>query len=371
MDSVSAVTLQQARGSLPARPERSASDATGFEQALQTAQAGQSAGPYVVKRGDNLWRICSEALRTDAARPSRHAVSEAVARVAEANRMQNPDLLRIGQELDLSILHPAPPAPAPILSEAPATDAPEPAANASLLGMGGVGAAMSPGVAYLELLRERVNDTQTRLAETLQRNLNAATGAVKAASSGGAALARRVTDSVATASAPAAPAGMNRPDLNELLETLLTSKPQAVVANLSPWGQLLSGRGILSSSFGMRADPFTGRWQHHDGLDIAAEPGTRIHAVAPGTVEFSGWLNGYGRAVIVKHADGSETLYGHNSKNAVAAGDAVDTATVLGYVGSSGRSTGPHLHFEVRKNGHAVDPMPVLKQKSLQIAQAF
>ena len=90
-----------------------------------------------------------------------------------------------------------------------------------------------------------------------------------------------------------------------------------------------------------------------------------------GKVRYSGWKPGYGNVVIVRHANGLETRYGHTEKNLVHAGDSVQAGTTLALVGNSGRSTGPHLHFEVRRNGRAVNPVPLLEKESLQVAQAF
>ena len=121
----------------------------------------------------------------------------------------------------------------------------------------------------------------------------------------------------------------------------------------------------------MRKDPFTGRPAFHSGVDLAVATGTRIYPFKSGEVVFSGRKGGYGNVVIVRHADGTETRYGHNSKNLVTVGQRVGTHTPLGEVGSTGRSTGPHLHFEVRRHGRPVDPMSVLGLESIQIAQAF
>ena len=133
---------------------------------------------------------------------------------------------------------------------------------------------------------------------------------------------------------------------------------------------VVDGPTRLSSGFGMRRDPFTGRRQHHDGIDLAAAIGTNVYPAMAGTVTFSGWRSGYGRAVIVEHGNGIETRYAHNAKNHVRVGERVTTGTQIADVGSSGRSTGPHLHFEVRKNGRPIDPEPYLSRTPLQVAQA-
>ena len=124
--------------------------------------------------------------------------------------------------------------------------------------------------------------------------------------------------------------------------------------------RLIAGRPLLggyqSSAFGRRSDPFHGRARMHKGVDFAARPGTEIVAVAAGVVTWSGRKSGYGWTVEVSHADGYTTLYGHNQRNLVKVGDLVQRGQVIALVGSSGRSTGPHLHFEVKKNGQQVNP---------------
>lgn len=118
--------------------------------------------------------------------------------------------------------------------------------------------------------------------------------------------------------------------------------------------------GKISSYFGMRKDPFTGEAQFHRGVDIAAKEGTPIYPAAPGKVIFSGSKGGYGNLVEVRHHDGTITKYGHTSKNIVKQGDTVNPSRPIAYVGSTGRSTGPHLHFEVVKNGGSIDPMSLM-----------
>ncbi len=118
--------------------------------------------------------------------------------------------------------------------------------------------------------------------------------------------------------------------------------------------------GRLTSSFGMRIDPIDGKRRHHNGIDIAVAEGTPIKAVMSGKVIYSGYTKGYGNCVIVEHDDGIQTVYAHNSKNLVKVGDRVDANTVIALSGSTGRTTGPHLHFEVRKDGKPVNPLALL-----------
>lgn len=115
--------------------------------------------------------------------------------------------------------------------------------------------------------------------------------------------------------------------------------------------RILPVDGIITSSTGFRADPFNGKLTHHNGLDIAAPSGTPVKPVAPGTVIFSGWKNGYGNTVVLDHHNGMVTVYAHHSNNSVNEGTIVDMNTVIALTGSTGRSTGPHLHFEAWQDG--------------------
>lgn len=115
-------------------------------------------------------------------------------------------------------------------------------------------------------------------------------------------------------------------------------------------------QGWISSRFGARTDPINGYRSHHKGVDFAAQSGTPIHAVAAGIVQRSGTMNGFGNVVEISHADGYSTLYAHNKKNLVRRGDIVHKGQVVALLGSSGRSSGPHVHFEVRKDGRPVNP---------------
>lgn len=120
--------------------------------------------------------------------------------------------------------------------------------------------------------------------------------------------------------------------------------------------------GYISSGFGVRADPFTGGRDHHLGVDFDANVGDPVKAAANGIVSFSGWKTGYGNTVVVDHGDGYQTLYAHNQKNLVRVGDVVRAGQQLAKVGSTGRSTGAHLHFEVHVNGRPVNPMAYLER---------
>lgn len=119
--------------------------------------------------------------------------------------------------------------------------------------------------------------------------------------------------------------------------------------------------GTLEGGFGGRRNPFTGAgYEFHSGQDIEAPWGAPVISGASGTVSFVGWQNGYGQLVIIDHGGGLSTRYGHLSRIDVALGDTVSRAQLIGRVGSTGRSTGPHLHYEVRINDQAVNPLQYL-----------
>jgi|TARA_B110000881_G_scaffold48376_1_gene40654 murein DD-endopeptidase MepM/ murein hydrolase activator NlpD len=115
-------------------------------------------------------------------------------------------------------------------------------------------------------------------------------------------------------------------------------------------------KGWLSSEYGMRIDPFHGKQQWHAGIDFAGRDGDDVIAVASGIVTWSGDRNGYGQMVEISHSDGYITRYAHNQENVANLGAIVQKGDVIAQMGSSGRSTGPHVHFEVFKNGRTVDP---------------
>jgi murein DD-endopeptidase MepM/ murein hydrolase activator NlpD len=112
----------------------------------------------------------------------------------------------------------------------------------------------------------------------------------------------------------------------------------------------------VTSGFGWRKDPFTGASRFHAGVDIRASYGRDVASVGPGRVVSAGVQGGYGKSVVVEHAPGLRTRYAHLSSIDVTVGESVADGAVIGKVGQSGRATGPHLHFEVLENGHAVNP---------------
>lgn len=118
--------------------------------------------------------------------------------------------------------------------------------------------------------------------------------------------------------------------------------------------------GPITSYYGWRTHPIFGTTKYHSGMDIAVDTGTPIQAADSGTVVYSGWLGGYGNCVMIDHGGGLVTLYGHNSSLTVGEGQYVNKGTVIAYAGSTGYSTGPHCHFEVRLHGELTEPLNYL-----------
>jgi murein DD-endopeptidase MepM/ murein hydrolase activator NlpD len=124
----------------------------------------------------------------------------------------------------------------------------------------------------------------------------------------------------------------------------------------------------LTSAFGNREHPILGGVRMHEGVDLAVPTGTPIYAPADGLVEMAQRFGSYGNFIKILHGGEMETRYGHLSAYNVTAGEYVHKGDVIGYVGSTGRATGPHLHYEVRIDGHAVDPMPYLSLGQIAVA---
>jgi murein DD-endopeptidase MepM/ murein hydrolase activator NlpD len=144
-----------------------------------------------------------------------------------------------------------------------------------------------------------------------------------------------------------------------VLESLISTRNLST--QLVPGGRPVM-QGWISSYFGQRPDPFTGRNAFHRGLDFAGPAGSQVVSVASGVVTFSKDRFGYGRTVEINHGNGYVTRYAHNQKALVAVGDTVQKGQPIALIGSTGRSTGPHLHFEVLRNGRAVDPMSFVRE---------
>ncbi len=148
---------------------------------------------------------------------------------------------------------------------------------------------------------------------------------------------------------------------NAILQGLDTLNLYRIAAYKVPFGMPVKSTFRFTSGFGGRNDPINGSARMHEGQDLAGDYGTPIYSTADGTVTFAGWENGYGRLIKVQHAFGIETRYGHLSQIEVNVGQKVSRGEKIGDMGNSGRSTGTHLHYEVRLSGTAVNPMTFIR----------
>jgi murein DD-endopeptidase MepM/ murein hydrolase activator NlpD len=130
----------------------------------------------------------------------------------------------------------------------------------------------------------------------------------------------------------------------------------------TPKGFPVEGR--ISSPYGKRKHPMNGTEEFHTGMDISAGSGSPVSATADGIVSFSGWSGGNGYLVVLEHGHGFSTFYAHNKKNVVEVGQKVKRGDVIGYIGTTGSSTGPHVHYEIWKNGKHVNPQQYIGGKS-------
>jgi len=146
----------------------------------------------------------------------------------------------------------------------------------------------------------------------------------------------------------------------EEIKKYLAKEQNVFFASPSGW----PAGGKISSGFGMREHPRFGGRKLHTGIDITMPKGTPLHATADGVVSFSDRSGGNGNIVVIEHGHGLTTVYAHNSKNIVKAGQAVKRGDVIALSGSTGISTGPHLHYEVWRNGQSINPAPFLESKS-------
>ncbi|MDP2167727.1 MAG: M23 family metallopeptidase [Thermodesulfovibrionales bacterium] len=135
----------------------------------------------------------------------------------------------------------------------------------------------------------------------------------------------------------------------------------------TPKGWPVMGR--VTSGFGMRVHPITGSEHLHLGLDISTTPNTPVRVTADGVVSFAGWGNANGNIVVVEHGFGYSTFYAHNKKNIVSVGQKIKRGDVIAKVGSTGNATGPHLHYEIWKNGHALNPAGSIASKEFKTGQ--
>lgn len=150
-------------------------------------------------------------------------------------------------------------------------------------------------------------------------------------------------------------------DANMVMSAFERFRVAREIAELAPVNRPISSSARISSNFGNRKDPFLKRSAFHAGMDFAATTGTSVLSAGPGKIIFAGRKGGYGKVIEVEHIGGFTTRYAHLSAFVGKVGQRVDTGTVIAKVGSTGRSTGPHLHFEVRKNGQPVNPAKFLQ----------
>jgi murein DD-endopeptidase MepM/ murein hydrolase activator NlpD len=150
----------------------------------------------------------------------------------------------------------------------------------------------------------------------------------------------------------------NREDQLAVLEDIVMI--ENLKKEVQPSGRPLL-KGWLSSYYGMRTHPITGRYEMHKGIDFAGNMGGEVIAVAKGVVTFAGRRYGYGNVIDIAHGNGYTTRYAHNSRLMVSVGDTVEKGFQIAEIGSTGRSTGPHVHFEVLKNGRQIDPVKFIR----------
>jgi len=149
--------------------------------------------------------------------------------------------------------------------------------------------------------------------------------------------------------------------VNDILAGLERVNMYRIAAQRAPFAQPVTANVRFTSGFGNRRDPKTGRTRMHSGVDFAGPSGTAIRATADGVVKTAGWQGGYGNTVVIEHAFGVETLYAHLSRINVSPGQRVSRGDTIGGMGTTGRSTGVHLHYEVRVGGNAVNPMTYIR----------
>lgn len=310
---------------------------------------------HVVKSGDNLTAIVKQHLEQAgrSARPGE--IYDAVRDVARRNGLRDPDRIHPGQQLNLDSLYT--PAPSAALQQ----DAP----------------AVTP--AFVAPPKPVAEFPLTRLQVPVAPAPQPAAKTASALDSDKPFVLVPADTDVSAQGGPyprATLAGLRSasigPSLRDQVRAVLYKDDGEVQArqDSSPWASALGAPARMTSGYGYRKDPFTGKREFHNGVDLAAKTGTAVYPVRDGKVVFSGWQSGYGRMVIVEHADQTQTVYAHTSKNLVTHGMQVTAGQAIAQVGSSGRSTGPHLHFEVRRNGRAVDPMPYLNTNTARVLEA-
>jgi murein DD-endopeptidase MepM/ murein hydrolase activator NlpD len=221
--------------------------------------------------------------------------------------------------------------------------------------------------AKIEQLRARQSGLVAQLTERTRPGLAAIEKTIAMTGMDVDALVRRVQQSRRGRGGPFVPASLQLPGPEAARDQLarLDRQTRRLAALQTALGAMPLSAPVeafwISSQFGKRKDPVNGRWAMHEGTDLAATAGSPVLATAPGRVTFAGRKSGYGRLVIVDHGFGLTTYYGHLRSIAVERGQRVGNRETVGALGSSGRSTGPHVHYEVRVDGSPLDPENFLK----------
>jgi len=222
--------------------------------------------------------------------------------------------------------------------------------------------------AQIQSLESVVNDLGARSAmdPAQMRAMQKLPAVVRARATGGISTSNLAVNALANApiSSPEDTFGVLRL-LLQALESRLSNvrrdvekREELAAATPSIW----PAHGWLTDSFGGRRDPFTGEHGFHQGIDISADKGNPVYATADATVDSASYTGDYGNFVVLRHAFGLLTRYGHLSKFVVRAGQAVKRGDVIGYVGATGRATGSHLHYEILANGKLINPLQLLSQ---------
>ncbi|MBI2972392.1 MAG: peptidoglycan DD-metalloendopeptidase family protein [Armatimonadetes bacterium] len=291
------------------------------ETASATSQPAPSPTTVVVKEGQSVWDIAN-------------AYGVSVDSIIAANDLRNADLIKPGLRLLIPRAGAALPAQKPAVQKPAVQKAPSKAASPSK-----TQPARQPRPEWIVV---RQGQTLSEIAEEHGTSVSAFVRAN----------GLRSAELIREGQRLAIPGRQAASRRLTIASPVPVSRTQAVVARVS--GFLWPARGVLTSRFGWR-------WrQHHDGIDIAAPRGAPIHAAKAGRVIFAGWYYGYGRAIIIDHGGGLTTLYGHASKLLASNGQAVQAGELIARVGCTGHCSGSHLHFEIRVNGKAVNPLKYL-----------
>lgn len=335
-----------------------------------------SSASHVVAPGENLTRIVREHLMASGGRPANADVYEGVGIVARDNGLRNPDLIHPGMRLDLSGLSrraDGSAAPDNQNQSPPVAVGHTAAPHGTLLDVrplaapASVAAPTSRQTVPVDVLRDATEGAPTGEPLRISRSSAAALTAPPSPQLAALPQAHRGATGGPGPVPSDAVIALQRL-LNGTSNALHTLRglmdgdaPPATPDGGGPWASLVRGTARLSSEYGMRKDPFTGRMAFHGGVDLAVKRGTDITAVRDGVVAHSGWKGGYGNTVVLRHDGGLETVYAHAARTHVLPGQLVKAGDHIADAGSSGRSTGPHVHFEVREHGRAVNPMPYLE----------